>query len=132
MSSGLSSFAILRLNDSVELNCEGIKKTNPKPATSNFSRDCSKAVSAALHLAARHKSGLLAVPSCLEVRSATAGSQLPLPFFREAFLSAGSVQAEECHPHPLGSPKAAVESLRWPGPSCRYCSVQGEKLKKRG
>lgn len=96
MSSGLSSFAILRLSDSVELNCEGIKKTNPKPATSNFSRDCSKAVSAALHLAVRHKSGLLAVPSCLEVRSATVGSQLPLPFFREAFLSVGSVQAEEC------------------------------------
>lgn len=39
MSSGLSSFAILRLNDLVELSCEGIKKkkqTNNKSQASNL------------------------------------------------------------------------------------------------
>lgn len=99
----LSSFAILRLNNSVELNCAGIKETNPKPEASNVSRDCSKAVRATLDLAVWHGSGLLAIPSCSEVQSAMAGSLMPPPFFLEAFLSVEPVQAEKCLLHLQGA-----------------------------
>lgn len=103
MSSGLSSFAILRLNDLVELSCEGIKKKTQQIPSQQppVSQGIAPKLSA-LHYAWQRGMSLLCWLSHRApiVRSAAAGSQMPLLFFLEAFLNLGSVQAEKCHLHP--------------------------------